>query len=171
MSPYTKVRPDLYVFASSRDCVARDYDLLQLLAGDRTDRRYCIGAADVRVQHALLWPLDGTGRAAHQTDTVAGPFRRSHNWPRIGHHRHWHALQAFRRPPVLRAVPAAAPNASGPRPGTGTRGAGHWVRIVPRSGDEPDVVQTRWAVQQPSESKGRQVESRPGQVKSHVHRG
>jgi len=141
------------------------------LAGDSADRRYCVSTTDVRVLHALLRALDGAGRAAHQTGTVAGSLRRAHDGPRVGHYHRGHALPAVRRPPVLRCVPAPAPDAGGTRPSTGTRGAGNGVRVVPRPSDEPDVVRTRRAVQQPSEPKGRQVESRPGQVESHVHRG
>lgn len=126
-----------------------------MLAGDRADRRYCGSTSDVRVLHALLRALDGAWRAAHQTDTVAGPLRRAHDGSRVWHYYRGHALPAVRRPPVLRGVPAPAPNAGGARPSTGTRGAGHGVRVVPRSDDEPDVVRTRRAVQQPSEPKGR----------------
>lgn len=61
-------------------CIICD-DLLQLLAGDRADCRYYVGAIGVRVLHALLWTLDSAGSAAHQTDTVAGSLRRAHNGP------------------------------------------------------------------------------------------
>jgi len=123
------------------------------LAGDRADRRYCVSTTDVRVLHALLRALDGAGRAAHQTRTVAGPLRRAHDGSRVGHHHRGQALPAVRRPPVLRGVPAPAPNAGGARPSTGTRGAGHRVQVVPRPDDEPDVVRTRRTIQQPSEPK------------------
>jgi len=119
-------------------CVARD-DLLRLLAGDlagRRGRRYCVGATGVRVLHAPLWPLGDAGRSAHQTGTVAGPLRRANVGPRVGHRHRGHAVPAVRRSPVLRAVPAPTPHAGAARPRTGTLGAGHRIRVVPRPGDE-----------------------------------